>query len=98
MALTDTAVRKAKPKEKPYKVTDSLGLYLVVNPQGSKLWRLKYRMEGVERKLSIGAYAAAFTSSGFTSWWRKATAHSACAATWTMARVSFCKTFIQLAI
>lgn len=56
MALTDTAVRKAKSKEKPYKVTDSLGLYLVVNPQGSKLWRLKYRMEGVERKLSIGAY------------------------------------------
>ena len=54
MALTDTAVRKAKPRDKPYKVTDSLGLYLVVNPQGSKLWRVKYRMEGVERKLSIG--------------------------------------------
>ena len=39
MALTDTAVRNAKPKAKPYKVTDSQGLYLLVNPKGSKLWR-----------------------------------------------------------
>ncbi len=37
MALTDTAIRNAKPKEKPYKVTDSLGLYLLVNPRGRKL-------------------------------------------------------------
>ena len=44
MALTDTAIRNAKPKDKPYKVTDSQGLYLLVNPRGSKLWRVKYRM------------------------------------------------------
>ena len=56
MPLTDTAVRKAKPREKSYKVTDTQGLYLLVNPQGSKLWRVKYGLEGVERKLSIGAY------------------------------------------
>lgn len=56
MALTDTAIRNAKPKEKPYKVADSQGLYLLVNPRGSKLWRVKYRMNGAERKLALGAY------------------------------------------
>lgn len=56
MALTDTAIRNAKPREKPYKVADSQGLYLLVNPRGSKLWRVKYRMNGVERKLAIGSY------------------------------------------
>ena len=56
MALTDTAIRNAKPKDKPYKVADSHGLYLLVNPKGSKLWRIKYRMNGVERKLAVGAY------------------------------------------
>lgn len=56
MALTDTAIRNAKPKDKPYKVADSQGLYLLINPQGSKLWRIKYRMNGAERKLSLGAY------------------------------------------
>ena len=47
MALTDTAIRNARPKAKPYKVADSQGLYLLVNPRGSKLWRIKYRMDGV---------------------------------------------------
>jgi integrase len=56
MALTDTAIRNAKPTDKPYKVADSQGLYLLVNPGGSKLWRVKYRMNGIERKLSLGAY------------------------------------------
>lgn len=56
MVLTDTAIRNAKPADKPYKVADSLGLYLLVNPRGSKLWRIKYRKDGVERKLSLGAY------------------------------------------
>lgn len=58
MALTDTAIRNAKPKDKPYKVGDGAGLYLLINPGGSKLWRVKYRMHGVERKLSLGAYPA----------------------------------------
>lgn len=56
MALTDTAIRNAKPTDKPYKVADSQGLYLLVNPRGSKLWRVKYRMNGVERKLALGSY------------------------------------------
>lgn len=56
MVLTDTAIRNAKPKDKPYKVADSQGLYLLVNPRGSKLWRVKYRINGAERKLALGAY------------------------------------------
>jgi Arm DNA-binding domain len=57
MVLTDTAIRDAKPKEnKPYKVADSQGLQFLVNPTGSKLWRVKFRMNGVERKLALGAY------------------------------------------
>src|SRR3546814_8536341 len=56
MALTDTAVRNAKPKSKPYKITEGQGLYLLVNPGGSKLWRVKYRLNGVERKLALGPY------------------------------------------
>src|SRR3546814_19500130 len=56
MALTDTAIRNAKPRAKPYKVADAQGLYLLVNPRGSKLWRLKYRKDGVERKLALGSY------------------------------------------
>ncbi|MDY0029229.1 MAG: integrase arm-type DNA-binding domain-containing protein [Pseudobdellovibrionaceae bacterium] len=56
MSLSDVACRNSKPKEKPYKLTDSLGLYLLVNPTGSKLWRMKYRYFGKERTLSIGPY------------------------------------------
>ncbi|MBN0038364.1 DUF4102 domain-containing protein, partial [Pseudomonas aeruginosa] len=46
MPLTDSAIKTAKPKEKPYKLSDAQGLYLLVNPNGSKLWRLKYRVGG----------------------------------------------------
>lgn len=56
MALTDASIRHAKPREKPYKVADAKGLYLQVNPSGSKLWRVKYRINGVERKLALGSY------------------------------------------
>ena len=49
MALSDTAIRNAKPKEKPYKIGDSLGLFLLVRPSGGKLWRLKYRIDGREK-------------------------------------------------
>jgi integrase len=56
MPLTDTAIRSSKPKDKPYKIGDSQGLYLLINPVGSKLWRVKYRMRGIERKLALGAY------------------------------------------
>lgn len=56
MPLTDSAIKTAKPKDKPYKLSDAQGLYLLVNPNGSKLWRLKYRVAGKEKGLSFGAY------------------------------------------
>lgn len=56
MALTDVAVRNAKPRDKDYKLSDSGGLYLLVTPAGGRLWRLKYRLDGREKKLAIGAY------------------------------------------
>ncbi len=54
MALTNTAIRNAKPRGRDYKLADGAGLYLLVTPAGGRLWRLKYRSDGVERKLSIG--------------------------------------------
>jgi integrase len=54
--LTDLSVRKAKPQEKPYKLTDSKGLFLLVQPNGSKYWRLKYRYMGKEKLFAIGVY------------------------------------------
>ncbi len=56
MALTDVQIKNAKPKKKPYKMSDSGGLYLLCNPNGSKLWRLKYRYGGKEKTFSIGKY------------------------------------------
>lgn len=56
MSLSDTACRTAKPKEKPYKLADGNGMFLLVNSSGSKWWRLKYRYEGKEKLLSLGTY------------------------------------------
>ncbi|EHR7583703.1 DUF4102 domain-containing protein [Salmonella enterica] len=56
MALTDTAIRKIKPTEKSFKITDSAGLYLLIKPNGSKLWYMKYRVDGKEKKLAFGPY------------------------------------------
>ncbi len=56
MALTDTAVRNAKPRDSEYKLADGGGLYLLVTPSGGRLWRLKYRIHGLEKKLSLGRY------------------------------------------
>jgi integrase len=56
MALTDTALRAAKPREKPYKVYDEKGLYLLVTPAGGRSWRFKYRLQGREKLLAIGLY------------------------------------------
>ena len=56
MELTDTAIRRSRPTEKPYKLADGKGLYLLVNPTGSKLWRWKYRHEGKEKLMPFGAY------------------------------------------
>jgi integrase len=58
MPLTDTAIRKAKPATKSYKLTDGGGLYLEVSPSGGKWWRWKYRRPGTgkENRLSFGTY------------------------------------------
>lgn len=56
--LTDTTVRTAKPADKPYKLFDGGGLFLLVTPAGGKLWRLKYRHGGKEKGLAFGAYPA----------------------------------------
>jgi integrase len=54
--LTDTKLRSAKAAERPYKLSDAGGLYLLVKPTGSKLWQLKYRVQGKERTASFGPY------------------------------------------
>lgn len=54
--LTDTAIRKAVPGDKPRKLTDGGGLYLELRPNGARWWRLKYRFGGKEKLLSLGVY------------------------------------------
>lgn len=56
MPLTHFDAKNAAPAEKPYKLSDGGGLHLLVQPNGSKLWRMKYRFLGKERLLSFGAY------------------------------------------
>jgi len=56
MALNDTLIKAAKPQEKDRKLADEKGLYLLITPAGGKLWRLKFRHLGKEKKLSLGAY------------------------------------------
>lgn len=57
-SLSDAACRAAAARDKPYKLSDSGGLFLYVAPNGSKLWRLKYRHAGREKLLSLGPYSA----------------------------------------
>lgn len=56
MALTDKAIKALKPGPKARKVADGAGLFLLVNPDGSKWWRFKYRFEGREKMISAGVY------------------------------------------
>jgi integrase len=58
MLLTDARIRTAKPREKPYKLTDDRGLYLEVRPTGKKLWRYRYRIAGSENVFAMGEYPA----------------------------------------
>jgi integrase len=55
-SLSDVAIRAAKPREKAYKLTDGDGLTLIVNPNGAKWWRFRYRFAGREKMLSLGTY------------------------------------------
>ncbi|MBX3498133.1 MAG: tyrosine-type recombinase/integrase [Alphaproteobacteria bacterium] len=54
--LSQYVLTNAKPKAKPYKLADGGGLYALINPNGSKLWRLKYRFNGKEKTLAFGAF------------------------------------------
>jgi integrase len=56
MSLSDAAVRNAKPKTKPYKISDGDGLFLLVTPAGGKYWRLKYFFGVKEKLLALGVY------------------------------------------
>jgi len=54
--LSDAKIRAIRPKTKPFKQSDFDGLYLLINPSGSKLWRFKYRWHGKEKLLALGKY------------------------------------------
>jgi integrase len=56
MVLTDTAMKKAKTKEKAYRLSDSGGMYLWLTPAGGKLWRWAYVYEGKEKLMALGRY------------------------------------------
>lgn len=56
MPLTDVSIRAAKPREKSYRLKDSVGLYLEVRPEGGKWWRYRYKIAGRENMLSLGTY------------------------------------------
>ncbi|ATC17055.1 tyrosine-type recombinase/integrase [Escherichia coli] len=58
MSLTDAKIRTLKPSDKPFKVSDSHGLYLRIKPGGSRHWYLKYRISGKESRIALGAYPA----------------------------------------
>jgi hypothetical protein len=54
MVLSDTGIRAAKPTGKPQRLSDDRGLYLLLNPDGSRWWRLDYRIHGKRKTLSLG--------------------------------------------
>lgn len=56
MSLTDVIIRNSKPKDKTYKLSDEKGMYLEISPSGGKWWRLKYRIDGKEKRISLGTY------------------------------------------
>ena len=66
--LSDTALRKAHPKAKPYKLFDGRGLFVLVQPNGSKYFRWKYHIDGKEKVLALGVYPA--TSLADARWQR----------------------------
>lgn len=56
MSLSDTDIRNAKAQSKAVKMFDGGGLFLLISTTGGKLWRLKYRFQGKEKLLALGAY------------------------------------------
>ena len=58
MPLSDLQIRKIKQKDKPFRMGDGLGLFLIVRPTGSKAWQFRYQFMGREKILSLGQYPA----------------------------------------
>ncbi len=58
MPLTDRTARDAKGRDKPYRIADAAGLYLQVQPNGGRYWRLAYRFGGKQKTLALGVYPA----------------------------------------
>ncbi|ARY99429.1 integrase [Yersinia ruckeri] len=56
MPLSDIQIRRAKPQEKAYTLSDGQGLSLLIEPNGSKGWRFRYRFAGKARLMSLGTY------------------------------------------
>jgi hypothetical protein len=54
LGLNEISIKNAKPKGRPYELADGDGMYLLINPDGSRYWRLKYRFKGKERVLALG--------------------------------------------
>jgi hypothetical protein len=54
MALSDTKLRNLKTKDRPYQLADGRGLFIEVNPGGKKTWRLRYRLNGRQEKVTLG--------------------------------------------
>ncbi|EAR9443276.1 TPA: tyrosine-type recombinase/integrase [Salmonella enterica] len=67
MSLTDLAIRRSKPKDKPYTLNDSNGLSLLIEPNGSKGWRLRYRFSGKAKLISLGTYPGVSLSDARTA-------------------------------
>lgn len=58
MLLSDTKIRAAKPHAKAYKLRDGQGLFMIIGPRGQRWWRLRFRIAGTEKMLSLGTYPA----------------------------------------
>jgi len=56
LGITDAKIKNAKPADKQFKLTDGEGMYLLIHPNGSKYWRLKYRFVDKEKVLAFGTY------------------------------------------
>ncbi len=57
MPISDTAIKAAKPEEKSYKLKDEKSVYVLVHPNGSKYFRMDYRVDGKQNALSVGLYS-----------------------------------------
>ena len=58
MSLSDTSLRNAKGREKPYKISAGDGLFVLINPGEKRFWRLSYRFAGKQKTMALGIYPA----------------------------------------